>query len=369
LRILFIAPLPPPVTGHSLVCRVLLDDLERDNEMVVVNFNKNSFSEGANSLGRFFEVARVLAHIWKGQRGVDAIYLTISESMLGNLKDVLTYMLCLPNLRRMYIHLHGGSIKRLLWDHHPWLRRLNAFFIRRLGGVIISGESHLPIFEGMIDRDRIHIMPNFAQEYLFASEAEIAGKFAQTSPLRIAYVSNFIPHKGYADLLDAFFTLDESVRRQVRIDFAGHFDSPAREHAFLERIAGAPELSYRGSVDAARKRELFVQSHVFCLPTAMFEGQPISILEGYAAGCVVITTGQSGILDIFADGANGIQIEPSSPASIAAAITRLVAMNSELGNIALSNNRTARKKYRAEIYNSRIRSILHEQAPVLAGAR
>lgn len=55
------------------------------------------------------------------------------------------------------------------------------------------------------------------------------------------------------------------------------------------------------------KLDLFVESHVFVLPTYyLFEGQPIGIIEAYAAGCVVVTTRHSNICDIFSGSINGI---------------------------------------------------------------
>ena len=67
-----------------------------------------------------------------------------------------------------------------------------------------------------------------------------------------------------------------------------------------------------------KKRRLFAEAHVFCLPTyySYYEGQPISILEAYASGCVVITTDHGGICDIFKDKINGFRVEKRSCLSI-----------------------------------------------------
>lgn len=358
MRILFIAPLPPPVAGHSLISRVLLDDLARDCEMAVVDFNKDSFTDGANSFKRYAEVLGILWQVWKRKKGAARIYLTISESFLGNVKDLVIYLLCLGKLSEFYIHLHGGSIKRLLWDHHPLLFKINRLFVRRLAGAIVSGRSHLPIFEGVLSQERVHIVPNCAQEYLFATEAEISEKFSCTEPLRILYISNFIIKKGYNDLLDAFLGLDDVLKQRVRIDFAGRFDSASQEKVFLDKIRGIEQLHYHGIVHDSEKRRLFVGAHAFCLPTALYEGQPISILEAYAAGCVVVTTGQRGILDVFTDGIHGFEIEATSPMSIAAVVRRMVKRRERMAEMALSNHRIAREKYRTASYAAAVRQIL-----------
>lgn len=364
MKILYIAPLPPPITGHSVVSKALYDELASHHEVAVVNLSKNSFAEGIDSFGRVLEVLNLLKQAWLKQKGAGAVYLTISESLAGNLKDLLLYLLCFGKASRMYIHLHGGSIRRLLWDQHPFLFRLNRFFIKRLGGVLVSGESHLGIFS-FVDCSRIHIVPNFAPECLFVSHDRVREKFLQATPLRVLYLSNFIDKKGYNELLDAYLALDNEARSRVTVDFAGKFELESQEKAFLAKIERQEGVRYHGLVDNEAKTHLFSEAHVFCLPTSFLEGQPVSILEAYAAGCVVLTTGQSGILDVFADRVNGYQIE-RSPDSIRSTFEAILADPSELLPIALNNATVAGARYRVSVYKSHVRSIIELSKPHIA---
>jgi glycosyltransferase involved in cell wall biosynthesis len=358
MKILFIAPLPPPITGHSLASEVLRDGLTGAHEVATVDLSVGSNSDGSVTTRRLVEVAKVLREVRRNRRGADAVYLTISESVAGNLKDLAIYLACAGLLGRTCIHLHGGSIKRLLFDRHPLLRRVNAAFLRRVGGAIISGRAHEQIFGDMLDARRLHIVPNFAADELFVSEAAVAEKFRETHPLRVLYLSGMHEEKGYGDLVDAYLALPDGVRGAIRLDFAGRFATDRERSLFEAKIAHDPGVRYHGLVDDARKRELFAQAHVFCLPTAMFEGQPISILEAYASGCVVVTTGQAGIRDVFQDGVHGLEIEPRSPASIGAALERLVADRGALAAIGAANRREAESAYRTTTYTSAVRAIL-----------
>jgi glycosyltransferase involved in cell wall biosynthesis len=359
MRVLFIAPFPPPITGHSLAAKVFHDELALRHETTMVNLSVGSANDGSVSGRRIKEVSKVLARVWRERGGADAVYLTVSESVAGNLKDLFIYLIFAGRLSRVYIHLHGGSIKKLLFDRHPLLRRLNAWAIRRMGGVVISGHSHEHIFAGMIDRRRIHIVPNFAQEELFVTEQAIRAKFGKMDPLRVLYISGMTAGKGYLDLADAFALLSEAAKRRIQIDFAGKFDTEAEERIFRTRIAGMPAIRYHGLVDDARKRALFAQAHVFCLPTTMFEGQPISILEAYASGCVVLATGQDGIRDVFAQGRNGCEVEQHSPGSIAGVLDEVVAGGeAPLLSMALDNRRQAEERYRTAIFGARLRRII-----------
>ena len=113
MRILFIAPLPPPLGGHSLVAKVLYDALVNKHEVEAVNFNKNSFVEGISSFKRIFEIFSILIKVRKGQKNADVIYLTISESFAGNLKDIFIYFDDMKN--NMNIGNNGNANQPSFW--------------------------------------------------------------------------------------------------------------------------------------------------------------------------------------------------------------------------------------------------------------
>jgi glycosyltransferase involved in cell wall biosynthesis len=358
MKVLFIAPLPPPVNGHSLAAKVLFDDLVTKHSLEVINLSKDSLKEGVDSFKRIIEVVIILIEVFRKKEKVDIAYFTISESLAGNIKDLLIYIICFNILPKMYIHLHGGSIKRILFDRHPILFSINRFFFRRLGGVIVLGRSHLEIFEDFVDRNKIHVVPNFSQDYLFATEEEIGDKFKNTDPLRILFVGNLIEDKGYNEIVDAYLNLDNTSRMRVRIDFAGRFESDVHKMEFLRKISGIKEMRYHGIVDGPEKKALFSQAHIFCLPSSFFEGQPIGILEAYASGCVVLTTGQPGIRDIFIDGVNGFEIKERSASSLKPVFEKAIRKREQLFEIAISNRKIAGAKYRTSIYNKSLNTII-----------
>jgi glycosyltransferase involved in cell wall biosynthesis len=262
----------------------------------------------------------------------------------------------------MFVHLHGGTIGRELFDRYPAWRKINAAFIKRLGGVIISGPAHLDIFKGMIGCDRIHMVPNSAEDELFVTEEEVRVKFSDAHPLRVLYLSSMTVEKGYRDLADAWFQLGDALRRRIQVDFAGRFETDEERRAFEHRIAGVEGIRYHGLVTPEEKRRFFKDAHVFCLPTRMFEGQPISILEAYASGCVVVTTGQRGILDVFGDGVNGFEVAAGSVGSIATALATLPSDIGRLTRMAIANRQTAGSRYRTTTYMAALTRILEAGA-------
>lgn len=360
MNILFVGPLPEPVTGQSLACRVLLDELSRHHEVRVVNLSKREFKQGVSSLSRVLTVMRIICDVGRKSRTADIIYLTVAESFAGNLKDLMIYIVCFRRLQRTVIHLHGGAgLRGIMLGPKGLHRRVNEFFVRRLGGAIVLGSRQVDVFSQALSRDRIHIVPNFAQDYLFVSDERISQKFAHMRPLRLLFLSNLLPGKGYRELVEAFLALDEPMEAAVEIDFAGSFESEADRALFLQRIERSPHLRYHGTVHGEQKRALFERTHVFCLPTYYpYEGQPISILEAYASGCAVMTTDHSGIGDIFADGINGYEVEKRSSRALKYAIEKALGNPEHLKAMALGNASLARREYQTAKYTASLIRIL-----------
>ena len=362
--VLFIGPLPEPITGQSLACQVFYEGLQTRHQVDLINLSKAGFKQGVSSSSRVLEVLGILRDVARKRRTADVIYLTVSESIAGNLKDVLIFLLSVGKLRRTVIHLHGGAgMTEIMRGKWPLLRVMNAAFLKRIGAVIVLGERLRHIYDGVVATDRVHVVPNFAQDELFASPEEMDRKFQRDGPLKVLFLSNLLPGKGHDELLTAFLELPEQTRHGVQLDFAGGFESDDDRGAFVRRIDGVPNIRYHGMVRGERKKELFHSAHVFCLPTYYpYEGQPISILEAYASGCAVITTDHSGIGDVFRDGVNGLQVGKRSVSDLQRAITTAVGHRELLHRMAATNLHAAETKYRTSDYRTALMTIIDSVA-------
>ena len=358
MKILFIAPLPPPLTGQSLAAKVLLDALVKHNRVEVVDFKKDVFKQGVYSLNRIVKIFKIHKEIWQKKKDADVIYLTISQSIAGNIKDLITYAICYKILSRMIIHLHGGGIRKLIFDRYRLFYLLNKFFLKRIGAAVVLGESLISVFEALVSQDRIYVIPNFAEDYLYLDKKSIKKKFLKVNPLRILFLSNLISGKGHEELINAYVNLSDDFKMVIRIDFAGGFESEVHKKKFLESIKGISELNYHGIVSDRKKEDLFFNAHLFCLPTYYdYEGQPISILEAYASGCVVMTTNHGGVSDIFKNRVNGFEVRKKSAVSIKRKLEQILKKPEQLLPMALSNREIVYEKYRTSTYCSSLRKL------------
>lgn len=360
MNILFIAPIPPPLTGNSLAASVFLNRLKRDNNVEVVNLNKNSFQNGVSSLKRIGQILGILKKVWNLRRSVDLIYFSISESSSGNIKDILIYLICFKKLKMTIIHMLGGAGMKRMIDKRGVQYKLNKFFISRLAGVIVEGEQQALTFSKVIKRDRIFVVNNFAEDFLFINKEEVKKKFENKNPLKILFLSNLLYGKGHNELAEAYIGLSVENKKKIKITYIGGFESEKNKDFFLQKIKGESGLEYRGKfVSGIEKKECYCNSHIFSLPTYYpYEGQPISILEAYATGCVVITTPHSGIPEVFSNGLNGFEVEKQSPESIRKVLESIIINGEQLVHIALQNRNIAYENYRTEIYEKNLMKVV-----------
>jgi glycosyltransferase involved in cell wall biosynthesis len=359
MKILFIAPLPDPINGQSKASKMALDCIDTDDVVTIINLRKKKLKNGFSSFGRFFEIFKVLIQVWENRKYNDLIYISIAESFAGNLRDLFIYFICFKSRKKILIHMLGGAgMAKILKASGP-ISFLNRYIMARIGGVIVEGELNFLMFKNIISKKKIHIIPNFADDYLFVDDEEINRKFSDKKRIQILYLSNLIPGKGYIELANAYIELSQEYKDKIVINFVGGFESSESKHSFLSKIEQYEGLNYLGKfIDGSEKRALYCKSHVFCLPTFYpFEGQPISILEAYASGCVVITSNHSGIPFVFKDKINGLIVEKKSIVSLKKAIEETVLMESELVKIALKNRDEALNKYRTETYKKNILNV------------
>lgn len=360
MKIIFIAPLPPPITGNSLAAKVFFDELEKSHKVEVINLNKDSFKSGISSFGRIITILRILIKVWHDKNDADIIYFTISESLAGNIKDLLIYLICFKKLKQMIIHMLGGAGMKSILEKRGIQYRLNKFFVSRLGGIIVEGQVQADTFSELLPHEKIHVVNNFAEDFLFVSEEEITEKFTNMYPLKILFLSNLLYGKGHNELVDAYLGLTDVMKEKVKIIFVGGFEADKHKKEFFKRIDGHKGLFYYGKfVSGNEKKALYCESHIFCLPTYYpYEGQPISILEAYATGCVVITTKHSGIPNVFCHGVNGFEVEKKSANSIKMVIEQIIQKHEDLLPMALANRNIAYAKYRTAIFSASLVEII-----------
>lgn len=307
-KICFIAQFPPPIHGLSKA----VDTLYNSNLKDEFEFKKIDITNNKKIIKNLISIIRSKA---------DLFYFTISQTRGGNLRDLMILKILEIQHKKCLIHLHGGYYRKLIdEDLSKWQKRANYKAIKKIDGAIVLGESLKYIFEGIIDENKIFIVPNCVDDEYLLTENEIKEKTEKKEIKDVLYLSNFIKEKGYEYVLELAKIekkeFDRIGKRKYHFNFAGKFFDNKDEQEFFDFINKNKLnefITYHGIVSGNKKRQLLKKSDIFMLLTTYpKEGQPISILEAMGNGMTIITTNHAGIPDIVKNERNGIVIDKNN---------------------------------------------------------
>lgn len=356
-KILIIAPFPPPTNGQSKIAKRVSDALEESGaSLICVDINRRSVKRGwLSQIVRIYDLFYVFREIYINVDQAKSIYFSLSESFLGNLKDIVIYILIWKKLQSTYIHMLGGSGMKNILNKSSVHSRVNGIFIKKVNRILVEGRIGSDIFK-KYSNSNVVILKNCVDDYLLSSVGEVSNKYANTEIIKVLYLSNMIRGKGYLNLLEAYLSLDTEMQSKFELTFVGGFQSSSDKSYFMNRLNGQSNVKYIGEfIDGEEKKALYLNSHIFCLPTYYpYEGQPISIIEAYSTGCVVITCNHAGIPEIFTEGVNGYYVESNNIDSISNTLLMMYGRKDEMINIALRNRLDAKEKYSPSRYNQEV---------------
>jgi glycosyltransferase involved in cell wall biosynthesis len=213
---------------------------------------------------------------------------------------------------------HGVSFPD---KQYSFIKRFaERFFLKHAGfkRIIVVEKNILNFFDDAGIKNGVYI-PNGVAIGRFAKEkAEIKADMK----VRFLFVGRLEEQKGCRYLLQATKILIEKAQNFVII-----IVGDGSQRAILDKLTEENNLgsyvTFVGSVDDERLRELYCTSDVFILPS-VWEGLPVTLLEAWSAKLPVIVTNVGAIRDICVDEGNGLIVRPKDPVGIADAMLRLI---------------------------------------------
>lgn len=360
-KLIFITPLPPPVTGQSLISQTLLEELSKIYEITIIDYSRDDIKPNTGfNISQLIRSIKLASVIKRDSYNADLLYLTLSMSFFGNLKDMFFLFRAGKRLRkRTIIHIHSGGFdkfyKRLFFIN----KIINKYFLGKVSKGIVLGKSLKKCLSQILPDNKIEYVPNFYDDKLLSSINDVNKKWNNIKKINLLFLSNFIKEKGYIEFFEGYKLLPEEYKSKCNIVFAGKFDNEKDKELFFKKITLYKKIKFYNFIENEKKKEILFYSQALFLPTYYeIEGQPVCILEAYAAGLTVFTTDQGGIGDIFTNGINGEFLEKRSILSIKDAIIRLIDNPGKFKTYAL-NNRKAAEKYSKEIFIKKMLDIFN----------
>jgi glycosyltransferase involved in cell wall biosynthesis len=165
--------------------------------------------------------------------------------------------------------------------------------------------------------------------------------------VRIVWVGRLVERKGVATIIEAIARVPGTelvVAGGPALAGLGGDPEHRRLAALAAELGVADRVRFAGRAGREQAAELLRSADIaVCVP--WYEPFGIVPVEAMACGVPVIGSAVGGLLDTIVDGETGIHVPPRDPASLAGAITRLVADPALRRRLGASGAQRAREHY------------------------
>lgn len=211
--------------------------------------------------------------------------------------------------KRVILHYHSGEAEDHLahwgWRVHPWLRLADEIVVpsRYLRDVFARFGYASRVIPNVVDLSRFRYHDRPVRSPRLLSTRNLEAYYDVETVLRaFAYLKLLFP--------------------EATLTVAG----TGREDRRLRQLAaslGAGGIRFIGRVEPERMPDLCAQADIF-LNASVLDNQPVSILEAFASGLVVVSTPSGAIPEMVHHEQNGLIVPPRDPAAMAYAVARLL---------------------------------------------
>lgn len=314
--------------------------------------------------GRFWQLIKIFL-----TKKVSAVYLTISQEKVGFYRDFVFIWLSYFFRKNIIVHLHGGNYKIFYQRQSKMMQSLIRATLNKVDRIVLLSD----VFTDLFDFVDGYLSKTAVVENGIPTPVAISNVTRNDlSEIRILFLSNLIESKGYLDVLEAVKILVHKYGRKVKATFCGKFMvfpqdklfKSASEAAdffnnYVQSNALGENIEFKGLVTGHEKEKLLQESHFILLPSYYFnEGQPISIIEGLANGCVPVCTDYRDLPNMVIDKWNGIIVEQNNAEDIAG---KIYAVDEKAFDLMSTNSRKLFiEKYTLDSHIHKLKQIFNE---------
>jgi len=258
--------------------------------------------------------------IWK--RPV-IVYVPIAQDMLPFLRDCLFLLPARWLRKKIVVHLHGGHFDKFYRNTSPFKRKIIRYALAKTNRAIVLGTTLQDIFDGVIPRDRIRVIPNGIPDNYVERAMGTQNGHRHT----ILSLGTLMREKGTLELLEALPLVVKHIP-DLKAVFAGAWYRPEEQSKAIQIIRQhglESHTEFIGPVAPSAKLDVLKKADAFVMPTSYkYEGHPYVILEAMSAGLPVVSTKVGCIPETVIDGENGFILNPGDTKKLAEKLVLLL---------------------------------------------
>jgi glycosyltransferase involved in cell wall biosynthesis len=314
-KLLIVGPLPPPLHGESLAINsvVTSEKVQKIYNIKTINTNRKVVNKaGKFSLKKILKDIYLILKVFISTVFVkkEIFYISISQTKLGLLRDLIMIKIAAYRSNLIVTHLHGNNLGAVIDNMSGASKYFQEKALSKVDIGIVLGESLKKNYRGYVKDVKV-LSNGIPSEFIKDRDFELAMHERENrKELRVLYLSNLIEEKGYKILIHSCIKL-LLMGYKLKLTLAGDiYDSEGfkRIMNIVKDNNLESSIEYIGLVSGNDKKKLLLDSDIMVLPTTYkIEGQPISIVEGMAAGLPIISTQKGCITDLVKQ--NGVLLD------------------------------------------------------------
>lgn len=265
-----------------------------------------------------------------------------SEHLWGRYAGLLAKV---PHL----VHVEHNTRER----YTAWRRAQARWLARRTDRIVGCSEGVRQALLAMgMPAERTLAIPNGVRLEPFA-DAD-AHPFAQRIP-GIVMVARFSKQKDHATVLRALALL-RARGLSPPLLFAGGGKDLHRKplQALAHELGIAGQVQFLGVV---RNVPELLMTHQLAVLGTHYEGMPLALLEGMAAGCAVVGSAVPGVREVLEDGVDGLLVAESDPVAMADALERVLRDPVRASRMAATARQVALQRHGRALMNQRYEDL------------
>lgn len=190
--------------------------------------------------------------------------------------------------------------------------------------------------------------------------------FSQRTP-GIVMSARFARQKDHVTLLRAVALLREKgLRPPVLLAGGGKARYRHEAEALCHELGLQDQVRFLGFCDHVPR---LLMTHQVCVLSTHYEGMPLSLVEGMAAGCAVVGSAVTGVKEVLDDGINGRLVPHADPAALAGALEGLLRDPTLAARLGAAARATALDRHSLELMTQRYEDLFVALAAALPGHR